>query len=90
MTTMTAAPSLAGLQMIEIPAHRLRTGDLTTLSGAWVRVTADAFIENELRTAETIVIVAPIDNPGDTRAWSVIATARVAALRALENGGARP
>ena len=55
-----------------------------------VRVTADAFIENELRTAETIVIVAPIDNPGDTRAWSVIATARVAALRALENGGARP
>jgi hypothetical protein len=83
MTTMTvAAPTLAGLQMIETAAHTLRTGDLITLSGGWVRVAADAFVENELRTAESIVIVAPVDNPDDTRAWPVIATARVAALRA--------
>lgn len=89
MSTMTLAPTLAGLYMTQDKAARLQVGDIVSLSGAWCRIAAPVLVENEHHASIANLIVAPIDDPGDTRPWSIVADARIAILRP-ETDGDRP
>lgn len=89
MSTMTLAPTLAGLHMTSTKAARLQVGDIVSLSGAWCRIAAPVLVENEHHASIANLIVAPLDDPGDTRPWSIVADARIAILRP-ETDGDRP
>lgn len=88
MSTMTlAAPTLAGLHMTSDKAARLRVGDLVSLSGDWCTVAAPVLIENEHHASIANLIVAPVTDPERTRSWSILADARIAILRAINERG---